>query len=213
MGKGTRLFFETLAIADLRHRRPLCPCLYTLQRFTDPFRWSTFDELNFNWYTPGGSQSDGITWANHISNTFKVSNVTGFLYWWGAAEKNDNEMLVLINGTNIVQPTARLWAHAHFGKRFVRQGAKRIDATSTSASLNVTAFANTDRTVAVQVINNSNNTESLTLKLPWGYRSVQTYLTNQHYDLKEGWARVGWRKKSTTVKIPGQSLLSLYLCK
>jgi O-glycosyl hydrolase len=45
--------------------------------------WSTFDTVNYNWYTPGGSESDGITWANNIHNSFADSNVNGFLYWWG----------------------------------------------------------------------------------------------------------------------------------
>lgn len=140
-------------------------------------------------------------------------------------------MLILINGTNIVQPTARLWAHAHFGKRFVRQGASRIEASSSSASLNVTAFANTDGTTAVQVINNSNSTESVTLELPLSHHQVvQTYLTNQEYDLQEGYAKVegvrgrkghwggkrGWagkhEKTSAVAHVPGQSLLSFYIC-
>ena len=46
--------------------------------------WSTFDNLNFNWYS-SGSQSEGLSWANNIQHTFAVSNVTGFIYWWGAA--------------------------------------------------------------------------------------------------------------------------------
>ena len=174
--------------------------------------WSTFDDFNPNWYTPGGDESDGITWANNIRNSFGNSNVTGFLYWWGAAEKNDtNEALIRINGTSTVQLTKRLWAHAHFGKKFVREGATRIDAVSDNASLNVTAFANTDGTTAIQVINNSNQTRSVTLCLAaLGGQSVQTYLTNNNNDLTKGTAKVG-RKGRATAKVPGQSLLSFYV--
>jgi hypothetical protein len=46
--------------------------------------WATFDPINYDWYA-SGSQSEGLTWANHIQQAFAVSNVTGFLYWWGAA--------------------------------------------------------------------------------------------------------------------------------
>lgn len=46
--------------------------------------WSSFDPINYNWYA-AGNQSEGLTWANHIQQAFGVSNVTGFLYWWGAA--------------------------------------------------------------------------------------------------------------------------------
>jgi O-glycosyl hydrolase len=173
--------------------------------------WSTFDTVNFNWYTPGGSQSDGITWANNIRNSFAIANVNGFLYWWGAAEKTDNEMLIQINGTSFVRTTKRLYAHAHWGKKFVRQGAARIDATSDNAALNVTAFANTDGTTAVQVINNSNNTQTVTLDLSIGGYQVQTYLTNNHFDLQKGKAAV--KNGKATAKVPGQSLLSFYVYK
>lgn len=187
---------------------------FQTQHKTWQTEWSTFDPLNYNWYTPGGSQSDGISWANNIRNSFANANVTGFVYWWGAAEKNNtNEGLIYINNTNnVVRPTKRLWAHAHFGKQFVRQGAVRIDATTDSATLNATAFANTDGTIAVQVINNSNETESVTLNLATARHRVETYLTNQKNDLKKGMAKVQYGKKSAVAKVPGQSLLSFYIC-
>ena len=172
--------------------------------------WSTFDDLNYRWYTPGGSESDGITWANNIRNTFADSNVNGFLYWWGAAEKTDNEMLIFINHTNIVRPTKRLWAHAHFGKKFVRQGATRIEATAPQP-LNVTAFENVDGSTAIQVINNSNKTEGVSLQFPSHKgRHVEAYLTNEEHDL----AAVGVtnsRGGRRTAQVPGQSLLSFYI--
>lgn len=63
-------------------------------------------------------------------------------------------MLIYINNTdNVVRLTKRLWMHAHFGKQCVRQGAVRIDATTSSGILKVTAFANTDGTIAMQAIN------------------------------------------------------------
>jgi O-glycosyl hydrolase len=171
--------------------------------------WSTFDDINYNWYTPGGSESDGITWANNIRNTFVNSNVNGFLYWWGAAEKTDNEMLIFINHTNIVRPLKRLYAHAHFGKKFVRQGAIRIEATS-SQLLNVSAFENTDGSTAVQVINNSNKTENVVLdyNVPHGYH-VEAYLTNEQYDLEA--IEVKSKGRKVDAKVPGQSLLSFYI--
>ncbi|GAB7361568.1 hypothetical protein MBLNU230_g1620t1 [Neophaeotheca triangularis] len=173
--------------------------------------WSTFDDINYNWYTPGGNISDGITWANNIRNTFADANVNAFLFWWGAAEKTDtNEFLIWINGTEVYRPTKRLWAMAHFGKRFVRQGAYRIDAESNMSSLNATAFANTDGSVAVQVINNSNDTETVVLELPFEGRRVQTFLTNEEVDLKEGVACSG--KNAAVADVPAQSLMSFYVC-
>ena len=46
--------------------------------------WATFDNLNYNWYY-NGAQSEGLSWANNIQHTFAVSNVSAFVYWWGAA--------------------------------------------------------------------------------------------------------------------------------
>ena len=125
-------------------------------------------------------------------------------------------MLILINGTNIVRPTKRLWAHAHWGKKFVRLGATRISATvqSSGMAMNVTAFENSDDgSVAVQLINNSNRTERVELKMPKAKGcSVEAYLTNDNNDL----TAVGvTRSRGGMVKarMPKQSLLSLYLTK
>ena len=170
--------------------------------------WSTFDPINYDWYATG-SQSEGLTWANHIQQTFAVSNVTGFLYWWGAANTTDNESLIFINGTNQVQVTKRLWAHAHFGSRFIRQGATRVGtAVSGDSTLDVTAFSNTDGTVAVQLINNGNQTEEVTLSgvtVPVG--NVQTFLTNQANNLTQGYAKTDG--KHAYALVPGKSMLSI----
>ena len=93
----------------------------------------------------------------------------------------------------------------------MRYGADRISAVSSSPSLNVTAFENSDHSTAVQVINNSNNTETVTLSVKgWHKHShVTTYLTNQHHDLTAG---VATRKGGkVSAKVPGQSLLSFYI--
>jgi len=182
--------------------------------------WSTFDPINYDWYA-SGSQSEGLTWANNIHNLFAVSNVTGHLYWWGAANTTDNQSLLFVNGTSEVKVTKRLWAHAHFGSRFIRRGATRVGATVTgdgASNFNVTAFANTDGTTAVQVINNGNVSESITLeglKLAGGYgygygrhgRKVTTYLTNQAHNLTQGYAVVESGNRAVAT-VPAKSLLS-----
>ena len=135
------------------------------------------------------------------------------VYWWGAANTTDNQSLLFINNIATVEVTARLWAHAHFGSRFIRAGATRIGATvsgNTNNALNVTAFANTDGTYAVQVINNSNDTETVTLEgveIPREQNSVVTWLSNQAHNLTEGYAAVQNGNKAVAT-VPGQSLLS-----
>jgi O-glycosyl hydrolase len=136
--------------------------------------------------------------------------VNGHIYWWGAANTTDNQSLLFVNNTSEVKVTKRLWAHAHFGSKFIRKGASRIDAGVTgSAALNVSAFANTDGSTAVQVINNGNETETVTLQgLNLSKRAgVVTYLTNQDNDLKRGYASIQ-RGNTAVAKVPANSLLS-----
>jgi len=176
--------------------------------------WSTFDPLNYNWYYTG-SQSEGLTWANHIQQLFSVSNATGHLYWWGAANTTDNQSLLFVNNTSEVKVTKRLWAHAHFGKQFVRKGATRVGASVDGAAasvLNVTAFANTDGSTAVQIINNGNYTETVTLSGVYAqhwWKPVRTYLTNQANNLTAGHAYV--KRGQASAKVPAKSLLSFVL--
>lgn len=63
------------------------------------------------------------------------------------------------SSTNVVTPTKRLWAFAHFGSRLVQAGAYRVGATisggNATTSLNTTAFANADGSIAVQVCTRS----------------------------------------------------------
>lgn len=173
--------------------------------------WSTFDPINYDWYVAGNS-SEGLTWANNIQKAFTLANVTGHLYWWGAANTTDNQSLLFVNNTSEVKVTKRLWAHAHFGSKFIRKGARRIDAgvVGGSSALNVSAFANTDGSTAVQVINNGDETETVTLQglKTLKHGKVVTYLTNQDNDLMRGYAKVQ-RGNTAVAKVPAKSLLSL----
>ena len=52
---------------------------------TDIFSRSTFDNLNYNWYSGYSAQGDGLTWANHVLSGYGNSNISAMGYWWGAA--------------------------------------------------------------------------------------------------------------------------------
>ncbi|KAK6432017.1 hypothetical protein LTR95_011814 [Oleoguttula sp. CCFEE 5521] len=173
--------------------------------------WSSFDPINYKWYTKENYQSDGLTWANYVQQGFSRSNMNGFLYWWGAANTTDNQSLLFINNTSEVKVTKRLWAFAHFGSRFVRVGANRVSASVAGGDglLNVTAFANTDGSRAVQVINNGNNTETVTLQGVQYHGKVTTVLTNEANDLTYGVARN--QRGAVSAVVPGKSLLSFYI--
>lgn len=150
----------------------------------------------------------GLTWANNIQSAYAVSNVSAFLYWIGASNSTTNSNLIRLRG-DTVTVSKRLWAFAQFS-RFVKPGAVRIDASSGNAALKTTAFKNSDGSIAVQVINNGNATESLSIQglATWG-KHARSYLTNNEEDLAEGSVRLIGSKLYGSV--PAKSMISYVL--
>lgn len=122
-------------------------------------------------------------------------------------------MIYVNNTNNVVTTTKRLWAFAHFGSRFIQRGAYRIGATVTGGNatsmLNTTAFANADGSIAVQIINNGAQNETVTLEgaplTASGY--VETFLTNNQNDLSMGHP-ISQDKGRIVANVPGKSLFS-----
>lgn len=79
---------------------------------------------------------------------------------------------------------------------------------ATANPLGITAFANTDGTTAIQVINNGLNTETVTLA-GLTAKSVRTYLSNQANNFTEGTATL--QGGMAVADVPGKSLLSFYV--
>jgi O-glycosyl hydrolase len=126
--------------------------------------WSTFDSWNPAW--DDGSDASGFTWAQHIYTGLASAGLGAFLYWWGSAtplSNGDNESLLEIDGPQVTA-SSRLWAFANYS-RYVHPGATRIGVTSADADLDLTAFANTDGTVAVVALNASRGTDSVSYSL------------------------------------------------
>src|SRR5262249_29635739 len=69
----------------------------------------------------------------------------------------------LINGSTVT-PSGRLWAFANYS-RYVRPGAVRIGATTGDGNLQLTAFKNTDGSVAIVALNQSSSTDSVNFSL------------------------------------------------
>lgn len=158
------------------------------------------------WYY-NGTSGEGLTWANNIQQLFAVSNVSAALYWIGADNTTSNSALILIDG-DTVQVSKRLWAFAQYS-RFVKPGATRIEVESSGAAFNLTAFENADGSVAVQVINNSNSTQAVSLQgLSAGWHSsVASWLTNNEHDL----TRVAVQRLGTAgiqANVPALSMMS-----
>jgi O-glycosyl hydrolase len=144
--------------------------------------WSTFESWNPAW--DDGSDASGLTWAQHIFAGLDSANLSAFLYWWGSgtpSENNDNESLILINGSTVT-PSGRLWAFANFSD-YVRPGAVRIGASSSDGNITVDAFKNTsNNTIAIVALNtgtsSDTNTYSLTGTGVANGATVTPHLTN-----------------------------------
>jgi O-glycosyl hydrolase len=126
--------------------------------------WSTFDGFNTAW--DDNSDASGLTWAQHIFTGLNSANLSAFLYWWGSttpSENGDNEGLLEINGST-VSPTGRLWAFANFS-RYVHPGAVRIGTSTADGNLTLSAFKNTDGTVAVVALNTATSADTVSYAL------------------------------------------------
>ncbi len=143
--------------------------------------WSTFEGWDPAW--DDGTGASGLTWAQHIYTGLTAANLSAFLYWWGSSTPSgngDNESLIQINGSTVAS-SGRLWAFANYS-RYVHPGAVRIAATTSNAGVELTAFKNTDGTVAIVALNTAGSADSITYSLsgtgtPNG-ATVTPYLTN-----------------------------------
>ena len=125
--------------------------------------WSTFETWDPAW--DDGSDASGMTWAQHIYQGLTGANLSAFLYWWGSTSgAGDNESLVQINGSS-VQTSGRLWAFANYS-RFIRPGAVRISATSSNSGVDISAFKNTNGSVAIVVLNNNSSSDTVNYSMP-----------------------------------------------
>ncbi len=147
--------------------------------------WSTFETWDPAW--DDGTDASGFTWAQNIYNGLANANLNAFLYWWGsspASVSNDNGNLIQINGSTVLT-SARLWAFANYSD-FIRPGAVRIGATSSNSAVELTAYKNTNGTVAIVALNTATGADPVTYSLsgtgtPNG-ATVTPYLTNASND-------------------------------
>lgn len=140
--------------------------------------WSTFDNFDAAW--DDNSDASGFTWAQHIYTGLTSANLSAFLYWWGVSNSTDNEQLIQLNGTTVT-PAKRLWSIANYS-RFVHPGAMRIGANTTDNNLQLTAYKNTDGSLAIVVLNTSTSDISTSFSLQnagvGNGALVTPYLTN-----------------------------------
>jgi O-glycosyl hydrolase len=133
--------------------------------------WSTFEGWDPAW--DDGTQASGLTWAQHIYQGLTGANLNAFLYWWGSTtpqENGDNEGLILINGSTVTA-SGRLWAFANYS-RYVHPGATRIGASNPDGNVTVSAYKNTDGSIAIVALNTASSSDTV------GFTLQNTGITN-----------------------------------
>lgn len=165
------------------------------------------DYTPFTFYENGGP-GEGMTWANHIQVSMRDAGTSAFLYWIGAENSTSNSALInLIN--NEVQPSKRFWAFAQFSK-FVRPGARRIEASSSNANVTVSSFRNYNGAIATQLLNQGDRDVEVNVQID-GLKSgvpVQPFITNNEYDLERLAPIMSSRAGSFNAQIPAWSMVS-----
>ena len=79
------------------------------------------------------NMNDGVYWARVVHTHMIEDNVSGWLYWWGAATTTSRSSLITIDIPNKkYQLTKRFFTIGHFS-RFIRPGYHRVDANPTPA--------------------------------------------------------------------------------
>jgi O-glycosyl hydrolase len=172
--------------------------------------WSTFEAWDPAW--DDGTDASGLTWAQHVYTGLTSADLSAFLYWWGSttpAENGDNEGLIEISGSTVI-PSGRLWAFANYS-RYIHPGAVRIAATSPDSAVDLTAFKNTDGSLAIVALNTGPAAGTIAYSLSGtGTRNGATvipYLTNSGSHVAEQPA-APVRRGSFRATIPARSLVT-----
>lgn len=173
--------------------------------------WAPFGFQPWDPAWDDGSPSSGFTWAQNIYTGLTAANLGAFLYLWGANTSTTtitgpNTGLVDVAG-NTVAASGRLWAFASYS-RFIRPGAVRIAASTSDAGLDVTAFRNSDGSIAVIVLNSARSRRITTFSLP-GLSGVNVtpYLTDTSHQLSAQ-SPITARNSTFTATLPPRSLVT-----
>jgi len=173
--------------------------------------WAPFDTGPFDAAWDDGSQLSGFTWAQNIYTGLTRANLGAFLYLWGANTSTTtitgpNTGLLDVNG-NTVATSGRLWAFASYS-RFIRPGSVRIGTSTSFPGLDVSAFRNSDGSIAVVVLNTTSSRQVATFSLR-GLSAAQVtpYLTDTSHELSAQ-APITITNSAFTATLPPRSLLS-----
>lgn len=154
-----------------------------------------------------GSANSGYAWAQNIYTSLTKANVSAFLYWWGTSGGNTS-LVKLSSGS--VAASARLWAFGNYS-RYIHPDAVRIGATTSNSAVRLSAFKNSDGSVAVVALNSGTGTDTITYSLAGtgiaNGATVTPYLTNGAHNIAaQGKTTVS--NGAFTASIPARSLVT-----
>jgi O-glycosyl hydrolase len=171
--------------------------------------WAPFGFQPWDPAWDDGSPSSGFTWAQNIYTGLTAANLGAFLYLWGADTTGltgPNTGLVEAKG-NTVATSGRLWAFAGYS-RFIRPGAVRIGATANTTGLDVTAFRNSNGSIAVIALNNTHRRQAATFSLHGLSGAHGTpYLTDTTHELSAQ-SPITVKNSAFTATLPPRSLVT-----
>lgn len=162
--------------------------------FGDRMNFMTeFSSTNYNW----------IDVARMIHANLVEANNSAYIYWELVWDDASTSTMIGLDNAGNYNVKDNYYAIKHYSK-FVDKGYKRIAATGSNATLNVTAFLNPAKTqITVVAINNHASTQPLNVSLAGAtissaalYRSVAG-----NY-----WQSLGTVNLATTQNLPGKSL-------
>jgi glucosylceramidase len=113
--------------------------------------WGLLD-LNWNPNWDSSSKAAGLYLAYAIQKGLTDANLSAYFYWQGADLDDECNCLLIHDDGGVITPAKRLWAMAGFS-RYIHPGATRVYANSQDSNLLVSAFQNTDGTIAVVALN------------------------------------------------------------
>jgi O-glycosyl hydrolase len=156
-----------------------------------------------------GTADSGFTWAQNIYQGLTGANLSAFLFWQGADPNNGNGGLVFLQSNGTAAASGRLWAFANYS-RYIRPGAVRIGATSSNSGVDISAYKNTNGTIAVVALNTLTSADTInytTSGIGDTSGTVTPWLTNASNDVAAQTA-ISLSGGAFSATIPARSLVT-----
>lgn len=176
--------------------------------------WQTeYADLNGAWQTAFyqyGGAGEGMRWASLIHSAVVNSNCSAYLYWIGLQTGNTNSKLISVSGTSY-SVSKRLWAFGQFA-RSAKPGSIRVGTSGGGNSLQMSAYLNTDGSLAIVVINTGTGTASLSISTKGDFAAtkVTAWLTDNTHDMSTTTASIS-SSGVVTGSVPGRAMVSFVL--